>query len=201
MTVQRCDQRPKRSRWRTRARVIPAEMSTVLPRLESRVRIPSPAPDYFSNCKRLKRFLETVFAYNDPEGAGCKRLVSSSKQAIGYLGQILESTFPAIGPNPEDRGAATPENGDVPGSLARFCRVTAEGPSAHSAIISHLRRNRAVGQGWACLGCPVHQQEVGRWHSPDGAANAVATHKTGLPQWDEQREPEFDSRATLDDSI
>jgi hypothetical protein len=43
-----------------------------------------------------------------------------------------------------------------------------------------------AGRGWAV-------QYVGRkrggWRSPDDAANAVALHKTGLPQWDECREP------------
>lgn len=29
----------------------------------------------------------------------------------------------------------------------------------------------------------------GRWHSPDAAAEAVARHETGLPQWDQQQEP------------
>jgi hypothetical protein len=28
----------------------------------------------------------------------------------------------------------------------------------------------------------------GRWRSPDAAAKAVASHQTGLPQWDRQQE-------------
>ncbi len=29
----------------------------------------------------------------------------------------------------------------------------------------------------------------GRWPSPDAAAEAVALYRTGLPQWDQRREP------------
>ena len=32
-------------------------------------------------------------------------------------------------------------------------------------------------------------QGHGRWRSPDAAAKAVASHQTGLPQWDRQHEP------------
>ena len=32
-------------------------------------------------------------------------------------------------------------------------------------------------------------KKCGRWRSPDDAAKAVASHRTGLPQWDERREP------------
>jgi hypothetical protein len=28
----------------------------------------------------------------------------------------------------------------------------------------------------------------GRWRSPDAAAKAVASHQTGLPQWDRQQD-------------
>jgi hypothetical protein len=43
-----------------------------------------------------------------------------------------------------------------------------------------------AGDGWTVrfLG-----KQRGRWRSPDDAAQAVARHQTGLPQWDARREP------------
>ena len=43
-----------------------------------------------------------------------------------------------------------------------------------------------VGRAWAVQ---FVGKKRGRWGSPDAAAKAVARHKTGLPQWDDQREP------------
>jgi len=31
-------------------------------------------------------------------------------------------------------------------------------------------------------------KQRGRWRSPDAAAHAVASHQTGIPEWDERRE-------------
>jgi hypothetical protein len=43
-----------------------------------------------------------------------------------------------------------------------------------------------VGHAWAVQ---YVGEKRGRWRSPDDAAKAVARHETGLPQWDECREP------------
>ena len=43
-----------------------------------------------------------------------------------------------------------------------------------------------AGRGWAVQYIGKKQ---GRWRSPDDAAKAVARHQTGLPQWDDRREP------------
>jgi len=48
-------------------------------------------------------------------------------------------------------------------------------------------RLMTVGRGWAV--CFVGKVR-GRWRSPDAAAGAVASHHTGLPEWDEQSEVE-----------
>ena len=44
----------------------------------------------------------------------------------------------------------------------------------------------------------------GSWRSPDAAAHAVATHQTGLPEWDQRRElapGDIIDWRPLDDSI
>jgi hypothetical protein len=39
----------------------------------------------------------------------------------------------------------------------------------------------------------------GRWRSPDAAAHAVASHQTGIPEWDERDErPELASHDIID---
>jgi hypothetical protein len=58
-----------------------------------------------------------------------------------------------------------------------------------------------AGRGWAVR---YVGKKRGLWRSPDDAAIAVARHKTGLPQWDECREPvsqDIIDWRPLDDSI
>ena len=49
-----------------------------------------------------------------------------------------------------------------------------------------LARLTKVGRVWTFS---FVGKKRGRWRSPDEAAQAVARHKTGLPQWDKRREP------------
>jgi hypothetical protein len=58
-----------------------------------------------------------------------------------------------------------------------------------------------TGHGWAVQ---FVGKKRGHWRSPDDAANAVAHHMTGLPHWDECREPvsqDIIDWRPLDDSI
>ena len=43
-----------------------------------------------------------------------------------------------------------------------------------------------TGHGWAVQ---FVGKKRGRWRSADDAVQAIARHKTGLPQWDNNREP------------
>jgi len=64
-----------------------------------------------------------------------------------------------------------------------------------------VRLAKAGRRGWSVQ---YVGEKRGRWRSPDDAASAVAHHETGLPQWDQCREPvsqDIIDWRPLDDSI
>jgi hypothetical protein len=68
---------------RASATKYPRSCDATLPRLGSRVRIPSPAPIFLKEIKLLKTVCGTVFAYTGLETRRCKLLVSDRAEAGG----------------------------------------------------------------------------------------------------------------------